>query len=131
MPLLKEDLIKLAIDKSESALKTAEKNISLNQLEGALNRVYYSIFYAVSALAIKNDFSTSNHLKLMGWFNKKFIYEDKVFAKEMYEIYDDAFTYRQKSDYDITYIPEIDTVNDMLSEAGKFIKEIRNYILLK
>ena len=124
MPQHKKELIKFAIEKSKTALQTAKENMASKKLEGALNRIYYAIFYAVSALAIKNDFSTSNHSQLIGWFNKKFIHEDKVFDKEIYRIYESSFAYRQKSDYDLTYIPDLDTVQTLLSKAEFFIDAI-------
>ncbi|MDR1523597.1 MAG: hypothetical protein LBS29_06625 [Endomicrobium sp.] len=31
-------------------MKTAEENIKSKQLEGALNRIYYAVFYSVNAL---------------------------------------------------------------------------------
>ena len=39
----------------------------------AVNRIYYGLYYAVTALAIKHRFETSKHLQLIGWFNKEFI----------------------------------------------------------
>jgi len=124
MPQHKKELIKFAIEKSKTALQTAKENMASKKLEGALNRIYYAIFYAVSALAIKNDFSTSNHSQLIGWFNKKFIHEDKVFDKEIYRIYESSFAYRQKSDYDLMYTPDLDTVQTLLSKAEFFIDAI-------
>ena len=124
MPRHKKELIKVAMEKSKTALQTAKGNIDAKKLEGALNRIYYAVFYAVSALAVKNDFSTSNHSQLIGWFNRKFIYEDKVFDKEMYRIYESAFAYRQKSDYDLMYTPDLNTVKTLLSKAEFFINSI-------
>jgi len=34
-------------------------------LFNAENRIYYAIYYIVSALAIKNDYSTSKHSQLL------------------------------------------------------------------
>ena len=44
----------------------------------ALNRIYYGIFYIVSALAIKNRFSTANHSQLIGWFNTNYVKTSKT-----------------------------------------------------
>jgi len=79
----KENLIKLAIEKSKKALQDAQECVKDNRLETALNRAYYSVFYSVTALAKKYDFSTSKHSALMGWFNKKFVHETKMFDKKM------------------------------------------------
>jgi hypothetical protein len=45
---------------------------------GALNRIYYGIFYILSALANKHHFSTSKHTQLIAWFNKNFVRTGKI-----------------------------------------------------
>ncbi|MDR0822368.1 MAG: HEPN domain-containing protein [Endomicrobium sp.] len=124
MPPLKEELIKLTIEKSKKALNDAETNIKNSALENALNRHYYASLYIVTALAYNTDFQTSNHSALMSWFNKKFIYEEKVFDKTLYRTYDEAFLYRQKGDYDMQYTPDIETVNKLMSEAKVFVDAV-------
>lgn len=125
----KSELIKLSLEKAQQALKSAQDNINLQNLETAQNRIYYAIFYAVSALAYKNNFSTSKHKQLMGWFNKKFIYEDNIFNENMIEIYTEAFSFRQKSDYELTYITTNTLeVEESLKEALFFIEEVKKYL---
>ncbi|MBD3308314.1 hypothetical protein GF339_17905 [candidate division KSB3 bacterium] len=38
-----------------------------------MNRIYYAMFYAVSALALLQGFSTSSHAQLRGYFNREFV----------------------------------------------------------
>ena len=123
-----EELVELAVEKSKKALQDAEMNINNNSLENALNRIYYSIFYIVTALAYKNNFGTSKHYQLRAWFNKKFIYEEKVLDKVMYKIYDETFEYRQRSDYDIRYVATLEKTKDLLADAKKFINEVLKII---
>jgi uncharacterized protein (UPF0332 family) len=120
----KDELIKLAVDKSNRALQDAKDCIESDKLETALNRIYYAVFYAVCALAVKNGFSTSKHSALKGWFNRKFVYEEHTFDDEMYRIYEDAFAYRQKSDYDLLYIPSKENTENLFVEVKKFTENI-------
>lgn len=129
MMLHKEDLIKIAIEKSNQAIKSAKDNFENNNLETAQNRIYYALFYIVTALAYKNDFITSKHSQLKGWFNKKFIYEDKVFEPEMIEIYNELYQFRQKSDYDLGYTPDLETVKESLADVIEFVKTVKKEIL--
>ena len=39
----------------------------------AMNRVYYGIYYMLSAVAIQEYFETTKHQQLIGWFNKTYI----------------------------------------------------------
>ena len=121
-------LIKVNLDKSDEALKVAEYSIKENALMTAYNRAYYSIFYTVSALALKHDFRTSKHKAMLQWFNKKFIHEMKLFDSELYDIYKEAFKYRQKGDYDDFYIPNLEKANELLTDAKIFIESVRKEI---
>ena len=58
------------ITKSKESLCDAELALSNNRLDNAQNRIYYSIFYIVTALAYTDNFITSKHSQLIGWFNK-------------------------------------------------------------
>ncbi|MDR0822941.1 MAG: HEPN domain-containing protein [Endomicrobium sp.] len=128
MQPLNEELVKIYIEKSKTALKSAEINIKNNLLETALNRIYYAVFYIVMALGYKYDFKTSKHSKLMGWFNKKFIHEDKIFSNEIYRTYESAFLYRHKSDYDAVYVPNIEKTISLLADAKIFVDTVSKEI---
>ena len=124
-------LIERWLEKSQAAMETAEDNVINNNLEGALNRIYYAIFYMVMALAEKENFVTSKHAKLMGWFNKKFIYEDKTFDAVLFETYKKSFAYRQDSDYDAMYNPDLEEVKLLLDDAKVFVEIVRKVVMLK
>ncbi len=121
-------LIQRNIEKSDEALKVAEYSLENKLLTTALNRTYYAIFYTVTALAYKYDFATSKHSKLMGWFNKKFIYEDKVFDITISKIYRNAFMLRQESDYEAMYVPNIEEAKELLEKTKLFIEVVRKII---
>ena len=124
----KEILIERLLEKSIETIKAAEDNMRLNYLETALNRIYYAIFYIVTALSYRHDYITSKHSNLKGWFHKKFIYEDKIFSNELFEIYKKSFEYREKSDYDAAFEPDIETVQNLLADAKVFIEAVRKVI---
>lgn len=67
----------------------------------------------------------------MGWFNKKYIHENKIFSKRMNEIYKSAYINRQESDYDITKLKEISSedLTNALDDAKYFIDEIEKYLI--
>ena len=61
--------LRQAIDTIDLAnfLATSEKYVI------AVNRIYYGMYYALTALALKNGFETSKHGQLIGWFNREYI----------------------------------------------------------
>ena len=124
----KQILIDNAILKSENAISSAISNFENKYYSTCQNRLYYAIFYIVSALAYKNDFITSKHAQLMGWFNKEYIYKNKIFDEKLFQIYKEAFADRQKSDYDFMYEPQFDDIKEAIEDTKEFVKIVKNYI---
>jgi uncharacterized protein (UPF0332 family) len=126
----KEILIKYSIEKSIRALDAAEKNLEID-LNVSQNRVYYAIFYIVLALAYLDDFATGKHHKLMGWFNKKYIHEDKIFKSELSRIYSKLLSNRETFDYNVSENPNYKEVQQDLEKAKFFVETVKEYILKK
>ncbi len=124
----KESLINNSFLKAKEALDDAKYAIDGNRLSTAQNRIYYAIFYSVMALGYLHGFITSKHSQLLGWYNKKFVFEEKIFDDESYAIYKTAYENRMKSDYEFTYKPDKYIVNKSFADAEKFMKIIENYI---
>jgi len=99
MAYKKEDIIKYRIEKAKACYKEVNVCLEKNLLHLAENRIYYSLFYTISALAMLRGFSTSKHKQLQGWFNREFI-KTGVFPVEFAKIYEIAYSRRQKGDYD-------------------------------
>lgn len=124
----KDILVQNSLQKADEALKTAKINIENTLLDGAQNRIYYAIFYAAMALGYNNDFITSKHSQLLGWFNKKFIKEEKVFEPELFQIYQNAYKSRMESDYEFTAKPDKEKLCKSLDKAIYFVESVKNYI---
>ena len=73
--------------------------VTNGKLVVAVNRIYYGMYYALTALALKYHFETSKHGQLIGWFNQEFIAKGKSEAK-FGKIVRNAFNSRTKGDYD-------------------------------
>jgi len=59
-------LIKHRIEKSNLLKKEAVFLIDSGLYNTAVNRIYYAMYHAISALALKDSFTTSKHLQLIG-----------------------------------------------------------------
>ncbi|MDP2300938.1 MAG: HEPN domain-containing protein [Ignavibacteria bacterium] len=66
-------IIQYRIKQAGQALDDADFLLENKRLSLAANRIYYALFYSISAIALKENFSTSKHKQLIGWFNKKYI----------------------------------------------------------
>ncbi|MFA7658133.1 MAG: HEPN domain-containing protein [Candidatus Gastranaerophilaceae bacterium] len=118
-------------EKSKLALIEARKNIDTDSLMSAQNRIYYSIFYSVVSLGYVEGFTTSKHSTLMGWFNKVFIHQNKIFDKKLFKIYENSFANRMDSDY--SYCTEFDKeeIESNYEDAKFFINEVEIYLKSK
>lgn len=107
MAYKKTDIIKYRIEKAEVCYLEIDTCLEKNLFHLAENRIYYSLFYSISALALLKGFSTSKHKQLQGWFNREFI-KTGIFPIEFAKFYSIAYERRQKGDYDdfVTFTKE-------------------------
>ncbi|MDO8548595.1 MAG: HEPN domain-containing protein [Ignavibacteria bacterium] len=123
----KEDYISYRLSRSEEAIKYLELAISNNSLFNAENRIYYSVFYLVSALAIKNNYSTSKHKQLRNWFHNNFI-RNEIVSQDLWKIYKKVFDNRIAGDYDDFKKFSIEQVNADFNDMKFFCQEIKKLI---
>jgi len=121
-------LIMNSIEKADTALHDAEQNMNIS-FYVVQNRIYYAVFYIVLALAYLDKFSTGKHYQLMGWFNKEYIYNNKVFDVKLKDIYQTLLVNRQKFDYIVSEKPQKEQVEKGLKDAEFFVKTVKEYIL--
>jgi len=92
-------LINYRISRSKETIEEANLSLKNEMLFNAVNRIYYAMFYIVSALAMKNGFLTTKHQQLLGWFNVNFVKTGKV-PVELWKIYKNGYDNRLEGDYD-------------------------------
>lgn len=130
MTLSKENRIVIIdnnIQKSYQAINDAEILLKNEGFSGALNRIYYSIFYILSALAIKFNYKTSKHTQLIGWFNKNFVKNHKV-ERKIGKLVQKAFDQRMEGDYDVLSEFCFDETKEALADAKEIIRVVRDII---
>ena len=120
-------LIKYRLEQALDTIEVVDFLIDSDKLTVAVNRIYYGLFYSVTALAINNGFETSKHAQLIGWFNKEFVATKKTDVK-FGKILRNAFQNRTKGDYDAFVSFEKDEVSQMHTEMIEFINEIKRLI---
>ncbi len=127
MEQTKLDLINYRLKRSEETAVETELALNHNKFNLAENRIYYSIFYIIQALAILYDFSTSKHTTLKGWFNKEFIHTGKLEDK-LYKIYNRAFDKKQEGDYDDFVTFEKEEIIEDIKNMKIFLVEVKKSI---
>ena len=85
-----------------------------------MTRIYYGIFYIINALATIDNFSTSKHSQLIGYFNKEYI-KEKIIDPKIGKFLNRAYELRTKSDYG-----EFTNYSD--EEVKSYFEEMKDFI---
>jgi uncharacterized protein (UPF0332 family) len=123
----RESLVKYRLQQAKDTIELSVFLMESNRLVVAVNRIYYGMYYALTALALNHMFETSKHGQLIGWYNKEFVSQnltDKKFGK----ILRNAFQNRTKGDYDAFVEFSLSEVEAMIDDMKLFISDIERLV---
>lgn len=123
----RQTLISLWLGKADDALASAELELKEGHTSFAVNRLYYSCFYAVTALLLQDGKQFARHSAIKSEFGRTYIKSGRIDVK-WNKFYQKLFDDRQEGDYIPTVTFEIPDVSTRLQQAHEFIKVIRNLI---
>jgi uncharacterized protein len=121
------EVIRYWWSKSEESLLSAEREIEAGSLEFAINRIYYAVFYAVSAALLEQKASFKKHSGVRVAFHRKFI-KSGLLDIQWGKFYDTIFEDRQEGDYIALIEFERDYVKSQLNQAREFLTRLRPFI---
>ncbi|MBC8389883.1 MAG: HEPN domain-containing protein [Actinobacteria bacterium] len=116
----KKDLIKYRIDRAKEAIEEVKILIEAKKFNAAITRIYYGIFFIINALCLIDNFSTSKHSQLIGYFNKEYV-KRKLVDPKIGKFLNRAYELRTKSDYG-------ELVNFIKEEVENYFKEMKLFI---
>jgi len=93
----------------------------------AANRLYYTCFYAASALLTKDSYQAHTHQGVKNVLSLKYIKEGKL-DKSLIKTYGTLFNMRQRGDYEDWAIIEEEDIKPLIEPAGMFIAAIEKII---
>ncbi len=123
----KEEIIQYRISKAFSTLKEAELMLSNNFTEASINRIYYSCFYAVTALLHKIDVKANTHKGVRQMFGLHFVHPSLI-SVDNAKFFTEIFDRRNLSDYSDFIVFDTKDVNVFLKKANEFIFELEQLI---
>ncbi len=122
-----KDLINYRREKAAETLENARVSLEKRHLFSAVNRVYYALFYEISALLKTKNLSSPKHTGIRALFNQHFV-KTGIVDVEIGKFYSDMFVFRQKGDYeDFIYFKEND-VKEWILMAEKYLRMLEKYI---
>ncbi len=112
------------------ALETIEDAVILAEAgrwNACVNRLYYACFYAVSALLLLDDRSSTRHTGVRALFNLHFV-RTGIVSKKLARVYNDLFERRQEGDYVDFVVFNADQVLPWLKQAQLFVQDVSELI---
>jgi len=125
--LERQHQIELYLDHAKKALQAAKLNIEHRFYATAINRAYYAIFYAASALLLTKGLARSKHTGVIAAFREHFVKPGLIEA-EYSDIYGDVMDARVDSDYEMTFAADLGTAESALTDARRFVERIVTYL---
>ena len=117
------EIVQYRLRRANEALEDARILARADRWNPCVSRLYYACFYAVSALLLLHDLSSSKHTGVRSLFNQHFVRTDKI-AKSLAEVYNDLFIRRQEGDYMDFVRFDAAQVGPWMEGAKQFVKAI-------
>lgn len=117
-------LVSRRFEQATETLDAAAQLLQSGHLRDAINRAYYSMFYAGLALLATRMLGASKHSGVISLFGKHFV-KTGEFSPEAGRHLHEAFDLRQKSDYREDFDPTREQAIEIVSHAEAFLKEAK------
>jgi uncharacterized protein (UPF0332 family) len=119
-------LISRRFEQATETLDAAMQLLHSGHLRDAINRAYYSMFYAGLALLATRMLGASKHSGVISLFGKHFV-KTGEFSPEAGRHLHEAFDLRQKSDYREDFDPTREQAAEIVTHAEAFLIEAKQY----
>ena len=120
-------LIAYRMKRADEAIDEARILFDAGHINGYVNRLYYACFYAVSALLLTRNISTSRHGYLRSLLHKEFVKTGTI-PNEMGKHFDLLFSSRQEGDYADLVVFKADEVSGWLAQTQTFVSHIETVL---
>lgn len=109
---------------AEESLASAQREYEFGAHSFAINRLYYTVFYAVSAALLERKLSFVKHSGVRAAFHREFI-KTGLLDIEWGKFYDELFEDRQEGDYLAFSTFERSYVENQLKRCAQFLNLLR------
>jgi len=123
----RNDCVEYRLSKAKESLKAAEVSTESQLWSSAINRLYYSCFYAVNALLVASKIEAKTHSGLKNQFSLHFIKTQKM-ERKFGELFSDLFDWRQKGGYGDIFEFDEHVVRAHINPVRNFIREVERMI---
>ena len=123
-------IVEMELEKAERTFEEQKLLRDGAQWSTLANRLYYSLFHAVSALLISEGHEVGTHKGAAIRFQQYFV-KTKRFAVEDGRFYSQMQTMRENADYNCSYDVSEEEVVERIEPTRQLIEKIKQYIANK
>lgn len=123
----RDNYVNYRLQKAEETYEVAILLVDNKKWNSAINRLYYSAYYAISALLVKGEIPTKTHSGVKSQFFKYFVKTGKI-EIDLAKTYSDLFDWRQKGDYGDFFDFSEEEVDIMIEPTKKLIHNVKALI---
>lgn len=122
-----KDLSVYRYERAAEELENAQILLEAGKYKLALNRSYYSIFHAMRAINVLDEFDSSKHSGVIAHFNQ-FHVKEGHFPKEASKIIKTASEMREHADYEDFFVAYRQDAEEQIQRAEKFFSLVKAYL---
>jgi len=116
-----------SLRRADKALRAAKRLLEDGEPEDAVSRAYYAMFHAARAVLFQKGVIAKTHRGVHTMFGLHIV-KAGLLSKEFGDMLSDAFDMRQTGDYEIFAEFESEAVSELVNNAERFIKKIRELL---
>ena len=121
------ELSKYRLQESADTLQVAKNCYKDGYFKDAINRSYYSAFYAIKAVLALGTVDFKRHKDVVAHFNKEYV-ATEIFSRELGRRLAELKQLREKSDYDDFYIASKEKAEEQIKTAELILEKVKEYL---
>lgn len=123
----RQTLVDYRLERARETIEEARVLLETGHANACVNRLYYACFYAVSALLLTQNISTSKHSHVRSLLHRDYIRPGRV-SKEMGDHFDLLSDSRQKGDYEDLVVFDAARVRPWVERTVSFVDHIASLV---
>ncbi len=124
----RQTLVSLYLGKSDEAMEDALLNSSQARWNAAANRLYYSLFHALTALFVRDGIPVRSHSGMKVRFGKEYVLTGLA-SEEEGKLLSQMETMRERADYDATFTASESIIKERIESVKRMIQHIKELTL--
>lgn len=124
-PEERKSIVQYRLERASDTLQEAKDNAKLGHWNLVANRLYYTVFYAGSALLISRMLNTASHSGFVRMFHQHFIKTGEI-ENKYGRLLSELFRNRQSGDYDDIFDFKEEDIAPYFEQVEELLQIINN-----